>query len=170
MKRIAAHYLYINPCIQLKNAALEIEDCGTINRHFFLNEENVETYNTEFYTGFIAPAFVSPKIPKEEISNDFIYINDFEIKTLPTLGIYQEFIFDFENKDLREISQILWHLQQLIPQATIFDFINWCSYFPEKLINKEPGIKKGKKTEIYLFEDINLLEKKFTERTKIRKV
>ena len=57
MKRIGAHYLYINRNVLLKNGVVEIDENNVVTDYFSLNDIAVESSNTEFYTGFLAPAF-----------------------------------------------------------------------------------------------------------------
>ena len=118
MKRIGAHYLYINPDVLLKNGVVEIDDNGVVTDYFSLNDIDVESANTEFYTGFLVPAFVNATIHQ------------------------------------------LWEMQQKFPNATIIDFLK------SELVN----IEKGQQTEIWLFENVDLVNVKITAETIITKI
>jgi len=118
MRRIGAHYLYINPDVLLKNGVVEIDDNNIVTDYFSLNDIDVESANTEFYTGFLVPA-------------------------LANITIHQ-----------------LWEMQQNLPNSNIIDFIKSAS----------ASIEKGRQTEIWLFENLNLIELKITAETKIRKL
>jgi hypothetical protein len=56
MKRIGAHYLYINPDKLIKNGVVEINDEGIVTDYFSLDNTTVESAHTEFYTGLLSPA------------------------------------------------------------------------------------------------------------------
>lgn len=116
MRRIGAHYLYINSDILLKNGVVEIDDNNVITDYFSLNDIDVESANTEFYTGFLAPAFAD-------------------------ITIHQ-----------------LWEIQQKFPNSNIIDFIK----------TESASIEKSKQTEIWLFENLNLIDLKITSETIIR--
>ena len=131
MKRIGAHYLYINPDILLKNGVVEIDDNGVVTDYFSLNDVNVESSNTEFYTGFLAPAFFPKTIIHEATA------------TSP--------------HELKEIALRLWNMQQEFPNATIVDFLKFESV----------SIEKDKQTEIWLFENVNLVDLKITPETTV---
>ena len=118
MRRIGAHYLYINPDVLLKNGVVEIDDKNIVTDYFSLNDIDVESSKTEFYTGFLAPAFVD-------------------------ITIHQ-----------------LWKMQQNFPNSNIIDFIKSTS----------ASIEKGKQVEIWLVENLNLVDLKITAETKIRKL
>ena len=118
MRRIGAHYLYINPDILLKNGVVEIGENAVVTDYFSLNDIDEESANTEFYTGFLSPAFSSLN-PNQ-----------------------------------------LWNMQQKMPDATILDLIK----------SDSAVIEIGKQTEIWLFENLNLIDLKITSETTITNI
>ncbi len=125
MKRTAAHYLYINPDVLLKNGVIEVDENGIVTGYFSLDNTRVETAHTEFYTGLLTPAFGITKSQEKE--------------------------------NLISIVQHLQEMQQRFPESSILDFI-------------KSSIEKDVKTEIWLFENIDLINLKVTSETFIRKI
>ncbi len=128
MKRIGAHYLYINPDILLKNGVIEIDNNGVVSDYFSLDNTLVESAHTEFYTGLLTPAFGITELTENNISP----------------------------------IQYLKKIQQHSPESSILDFIKSS---PEKAV-----IEKNTKTDIWLLENIDLINLKVTPQTTIRKI
>lgn len=165
MKRVGAHYLYISPEIQLKRGVVEIDNEGIVADFFSLDNVDIETSHTEFYTGILAPSFVSLTDYKHLIPADFSYFDNNNFHIIPSEK-KEKMILDFGNADINEISSQLFEIQQKMKDADIFDFINWSSYLPRKILGKQ-AVSKGEKTPIWLFENIDIINKKFLSETKI---
>lgn len=168
MRRIGAHYLYINATTQLNKGVVEINENGIIDNFFSLNDTPIETSYTEFYTGILSPAFFSlSKKGIENSTNKCSYTNLSISSDIPLLE--KKFILDFEDLSLSEILAKLFQIQEKNPQLNIFDLLNGCSYFPENIVNNDmAGIKIGKESEIWLFENVDLINKKILPETTIR--
>lgn len=176
MRRIGAHYLYVNPTTILLDGVVELSDKEEVIDFFSLRNLSVETSKTLFFSGILSPAFVSLKqhihIPAHKtLMSSYQYI-DFSSQLFDIqLSSEQEFVFDFDDLSLPEIKKRIIFLQQENPSISLFDIIRAASFLPEEIINQNrPGIVVSKKMPIWLFENIDLKKKTILPESNIRVV
>ena len=103
--------------------------------------------------------------PQRILSNGVVEVNDSGIIV---------YIFSLNDKP-QECNSTIFYNGIIIPfllekeisnlyQATIFDTLN------QQFIIKGKGLKEGEKPEIYLLENLDLIEKKFLKQTTINKL
>ena len=154
---------------------VERDEKNLVTRLFSLDESPVESAQTLFFDGLISAEIVSLKrnIPSEkitEITKDYNYI-DISGDIFSTSWVSQKpLILDFGTKSIEEINLKLAKLADDLSSIPVFDLIAACVYYPTVLIGKEPEIKVNKKTNLVLWENVNLPEKRLTSNSRIRKI
>jgi hypothetical protein len=175
MIRVASQLTFCSPEKILRRTVIERDDENLITQLFSLDDSPVESAQTLFFDGIISVEIVSLKqnIPSEkitEIVKDYNYI-DISSEVFSThLLSKMPLILDFGTNSIEEINLKLAKLAIEFSTVPVFDLIAACVYYPTVLIGKEPELKVNKQTNLVLWENVNLPEKRLTSKSRVRKI
>jgi len=176
MIRVGSQLVFCSPGFVYRRMVVELNDRNIIENIFSLDEGNVETANTLFYDGILSSGIVSLKqnAVTENFSNlitgyqyfDFSESHSsFDVKLTD-----QPLILDFGTTMPDNINALLPHLSQVLSYLSVFEIIAACTYYPSLLTGRAPGLKEKQYTDLILWENVDLSEKKLTANTRIREM
>ena len=175
MNRFASQLTFCSPEKILRRTVVERDDQNRITQLFSLDDSQFESAQTLFFDGIISAEIVSIRhqIPAENISEivkEYNYIdissNVFSLK----LTSEKPLILDFGTNSIEEINSKLSKLAFEFSDIPVFDLIAACVYYPAVLIGKVAELRINKQTELVLWENINLPEKRLTSKSRILKI
>jgi hypothetical protein len=142
---------------------------------FSLDDSQVESAQTLFFDGIISAEIVSLKqnIPSEkikEIARDYNYIDISGDTFSKNLASKMPLLLDFGTNLIEEINFKLAEFAIEFSTVPVFDLITACVYYPNVLIGKEPELKVNNQTNLVLWENVNLPEKRLTSKSRVRKI
>jgi len=174
IRKISAHYIFPGNSSALKYGIVEFNAEGLIIEVIDTKGEFRESGGLEFYSGIISPCFIISPFLKD--------LSDLKID-IPELlqpGIFFSFISEGIKKGVaedvfesREILRYLLLLKEKYSNITLEEQISLVTYKAACAmgIQKEYGsLEPGKKPGINLLTDIDLLNLKITDSTKIMRI
>lgn len=173
MIRVASQLTFCSPNEILRRAVVEQDEQGIISRRFSLDENSVESANTLFYDGIISAGIISVK---ENAGNFSELVSDYNYIDLSGGGIsvipknLKPLLIDFGTNSVEKANLQLSDFAPALSGFTVFEIIAACCYFPALALGKTTSLSIGTKTELLLWEKADLIEKKMTEHTHIRKI
>lgn len=176
MTRVGSQLTFCSPELILKNAVVEQDVQNKVVRLFGLNDNSVESANTLFFDGILSAEIVSLKqilkaeIPKN-ILDRFHYI-DFSGNSTPKKIATSDkpLILDFGTTSTSEINKFINHQTSFLEKFGIFQIIAACTYYPLLAIGLPAQLCENRITNLILWENIDLVNKRFTTGTRIRNV
>lgn len=175
MIRVASQLTFCSPEKILRRTVVERDDQNRITQFFSLDDDRVESAQTLFFDGIISSQIVSLKqhIPVEkipEIVKDCNYIDISGSVFTVNLISGKPLIVDFGTNSIEEINHKLAKLAFEFSNLPVFDLIAACVYYPAVLMGKVAELRINNQTELVLWENINLPEKRLTSNSRIRKI
>ena len=176
MIRVGSQLVFCSPGSVYRRMVVELNELNIIEGIFSLDEGNVETANTLFYDGILSSGIVSLKqnVPAEKVPNLINGYQYFDISdTHFSLDIKltdKPLILDFGTARTDKINALLPCLSQLLPYLSVFEIIAASTFYPSLLAGQTPGLKEKQYTDLILWENVNLTEKKLTSNTRIREI
>ncbi len=174
MKRVGSQLCFCSPERILRRMAVEQDSKNTVTRIFSLDDGIVESANTLFFDGILSAEIMSIKQssankPTQKLIADFQYIDISE--ALPTQNITpcsKPLLLDFGTNSLQEINELLTGFSPELTSFTIFEIIAACTFYPALALNKNGELCQKRTTQLLLWENVDLVNKKITPQTSIR--
>jgi hypothetical protein len=173
MNRFSSQLVFCSPQKILRRTVVEQNKKKIISNLINLDNQLVETSNTQFLDGILSTEIISLKqiLSDDEllkISENFQYI-DIQNDTINEKFIPSEnpLILDFGTNEVNEINPILSKIAGSLANFTIFEIIAACVYFPSIILGKPALLDENPKTDLILWENIDLVNKKITNLSKL---
>jgi hypothetical protein len=176
MKRVGSQLCFCSPALILRRMAVEQNDENTITRIFSLDDGIVESANTLFFDGILSAEIVSLKqsgatLLSEKVMDDYQYIDiSEEIPTKEIASGSKPLILDFGTDSFLQINESLAQLAPLLSTFSVFEIIAACTYYPALALNKTGELCENRTTQLLLWENVDLVNKRITLQTRIRKI
>ena len=172
--RVASQLTFCSPQQILRRTVVEQDELKIINAIFSLDESSVESAHTLFYDGILSAEVISiSQLAKETDLSDslrkFEYLN--MTNSLPTNIIQKTeklLVLDFGINAIDEINSKLTILAPLLETYSVLEIIAACTYYPAILCGINPILAENRKTDLLLWENVDLVNKRITPETKIR--
>lgn len=172
MKRFTAQWMLSHDRSILRNRMIELTDRNEIVQLVDLNHVAVETANTIFLNGVIAPEIVSinqRSIPEESIRASGMGL--FSIRNAKFEKVIQgetdDFILDFSTEDSNEINSVIKNNFEFLAGYSLEDIIFACTYAPALLVQKDNPLKAGNITKLSFWADVDFVNHKLGASTKL---
>jgi hypothetical protein len=155
---------------------VEQDEHNVVTRLFSLDESTVESANTLFFDGILSAEIISLKksilqemIPK--IADDYQYV-DFSTYNNSAIIVPQNkpLLIDFGTNIDNEINNKFANHISVLQLFNIFEIIAACTYFPLIVLGLSGSLTPDRCSPILLWENVDLVDKKATKFTKIRKI
>jgi len=174
MTRSASQLLFCSPKEILRGVVVERDEHSTIKRIFRVDENSVESAQTLFFDGIISAEILSlkQKITNEELSNqtqNYNYI-DLSIGVSDIILTDKPLIIDFGTDSTEEINKQLIKLAAVFADISIYELIAACVYYPAIVLQRKADLAVGRQTELILWENTDLPNKRFTPAVRVRKI
>jgi hypothetical protein len=174
MKRVASHFVVLAPEDIRRNAVMELDDNSVLTQVFGLNDAHVEASYTQFFDGIISAPVVSMSSHCEadkilELTANYHFI-DFS-KEIPTKEIIpngKPLIIDFGTENPLQINALLPKLPIVLSAFSVFEIISACVFYPALLLTETSPLEIGVRTSLIIWQNADLVNKTFTEKTNIR--
>lgn len=176
MVRVGSQLTFCSPHEVLRRMVVERGDQNLITNLYCLDDNAVESAQTLFFDGIISAEIISLKqnIKPCNIAKlaDKYHYYDFseQVSALDCGSNDKPLLLDFGTNSVDEINLKLASLAQMNSTVSIIDLIASCVYYPALLLGFEPDLKTGRRTELLLWEKIDLVNKTLTLRSRVRKV
>jgi len=173
MIRVASQLTFCSPQEILRRTVVEQNEESIITGLFSLDNSSVESAHTLFYDGIISAGFVSIKQQVGEFKDllsDYNYIDLSIDKKAEIIKQNKPLILDVGTNTTEQINQLLPLIAPALSDFTIFEIIAACSYYPAVVLGITASLGVGQNTELLLWENSDLVEKRITKRTQIRKI
>ena len=176
MIRVASQLAFCSPDLVCRRMVVELNNQNMIESIFSLDKGNVETADTLFYDGILSSGIVSLKlnIAVESLSDLITGYQYFDFSeshsTFDVLLTDKPLILDFGTSIPDKINALLPRLAQELPYLSVFDIIAASTFYPSLLTGQTSGLKEKQHTDLILWENVNLTEKRLTANTRIRKM
>jgi hypothetical protein len=176
MKRVGSQLCFCSPELILRRMAVERNDDNTVTRIFSLDDGIVESANTLFFDGILSAEIVSLKqsgatLLNEKLMDDYQYIDILE--EIPTKEITpgsKPLILDFGTDSPLQINESLAQLAPLLSTFSVFEIIAACTYYPALALNKTGELCENRTTQLLLWENVDLVNKRITLQTRVREI
>jgi hypothetical protein len=174
MIRVASQFTFCSPEKILRRMVVEIDELNALTRLVDLDTHNAEPANTLFYDGILSAGIISVKQNKLPDKNAQLLLNYNYIKVTDQLlnknikSGTKPLLFDFNTDSVIEINRHLKHLTPALTEFSIFEIIAACTYYPALLLNKPAPLSGNSQTGLILWEEVDLVNKRITEHTRIR--
>jgi hypothetical protein len=176
MKRVGSQLCFCSPELILRRMAVEQNDDNTVTRIFSLDDGIVESANTLFFDGILSAEIVSLKQSgathlSEKLMVDYQYIDiSEEIPTKEIAPGSKPLILDFGTDSPLQINESLAQLAPLLSTFSVFEIIAACTYYPALALNKTGELCENRTTQLLLWQNVDLVNKRITLQTRIRKI
>jgi len=176
MKRVGSQLCFCSPALILRRMAVEQNDENTVTRIFSLDDGIVESANTLFFDGILSAEIVSLKqsgatLLNEKLMDDYQYIDiSEEIPTKEIAPGSKPLILDFGTDSTLQINESLAQLAPLLSTFSVFEIIAACTYYPALALNKTGKLCENRTTQLLLWKNVDLVNKRITLQTRIRKI
>jgi len=176
MIRVGSQLTFCSPEKILRRTAVEFDEQHVITQLLNLDDGNVEPSQTLFYDGILSAGIVSVKqhAGTENMSHllgDYLYVD--VSGQIPAAVIKQTgkpLILDFGAKTLNEINNLIPILASAFSGFSIFDILAACTYYPSLILGKTAGLTENTRSQVILWENVDMIEKKLTFNTFIREI
>jgi len=176
MIRVGSQLAFCSPGSICRRMVVELNDQNMIEGIFSLDEGNVETANTVFYDGILSSGIVSLKqnVPVENISDlitGYQYFDFSESHSAFDIKLSDKpLLLDFGTASPDKINSLLPCFSKVLPYLSVFDIIAACTFYPSLLTRQTPGLIEKQYTDLILWENVDLIDKRLTANTRIRKM
>ena len=173
MKRFCSQFTFCSPEKILRQAVVEQNSSGVITDLFLLNDCSSESTHTLFVDGIVSSKIVSlqQQLSPQElhfVQNKYQYINlSIGISLNEMIPNNKKLILDFGTNSTDEINKTLHTSFPFLVRFSIFDILSACVYYPLLESQQRAELKFGTKTNLLQWKNIDLANKKITEKTKI---
>jgi hypothetical protein len=172
--RVASQLTFCSPQQILRRTVVEQDDQKVVTGIFSLDDCPVESAHTLFYDGIISAGIISLKqhVIKSSINeliSGYQYIDLTE--TIPTEKIHRTakpLILDFGTDSINTINSKLPLLASVLETFSAIEIIAGCTYYPPILVGLESVLAVNSKTDLLLWENIDLVNNRISDKTKIR--
>lgn len=173
MSRFASHYVFCSPQQILKGMIVEQNNEKIITDIFSMNNGHVEAANTLFYNGILSSEIISLKqhLNTEELNkiiSAYQYVDVLEQQTPIQFSKDKPLLIDFGTNNPEEINRIIEDFVGIIGSTSIYKIIAACTYYPALLVNSATKIQVGHKTNILLWEGLDLVNKLVNKQTRLK--
>ena len=174
MKRLSSQLVFCDANSLLRSTVVEQNDDNVITDIIDLSTRQSETAHTVFYDGVISGEIISLK---QYLSNDqlleitkgIVCLDLSEINKTPfVFDKSSGFIVDFGTNNFSEINKLLKENFDVLSVITVFELINACTYFPQRLLGLSKHIAISNQTDLVLWEGVNLVSHALTPQTSVR--
>jgi len=174
MTRSASQLLFCSPKEILRGVVVERDEHSTIKRIFKVDENSVESAQTLFFDGIISGEIVSLKqnLSNEDLTyriRDYNYI-DLSIGVSDIILTDKPLIIDFGTDSTEEINKQFEKSAAVFTDISIYELIAACVYYPAIVIQRKADLAEGRQTELILWENTDLPNKRFTPAVRVRKI
>ncbi len=176
MIRVASQFTFCSPQQILSRNVVEQDEHNVITRLFSLDESAVDSAQTLFFDGILSAEIISLKanIPLVELSNiadNYQYLNfSIENKLQQILPTNKPILIDFGTILNNEINAKIASHAFAMQYFSIFEIIAACTYFPSIVLGLPASLTPTRCSQLLLWENVDLINKKVTNYTKIRKI
>lgn len=173
-KRYAAQFVFCSPAQVLRRTVVEQDENQIVTGLFSLDGQQVETSHTSFFDGILSSGIISLK---ENVSgNELItlaaaynYVDlSAENPLIPEINDLKPLVLDFGTSTLTDVNRILSSNVELLSAFPAFDIIAACTYYPAIILNKSAEIMTGAFINLLLWQHVDLINKKITEKTAVK--
>jgi len=174
MIRLASQLLFCSPSEILWGVVVERDDLNIITRIFRVDENLAESAQTLFFDGIISGEIVSLKqnVSNEDLTykiRDYNYV-DLSSRVSDIKRTDKPLILDFGTDSFDEINSRLSACAAALADISMFDLIAACVFYPALAIQRNADLAVGRQTELLLWENSDLLNKRFTQAVRVRKI
>jgi len=172
--RVASQLTFCSPQQILRQTVVEQDQQKIVTAIFGLDDSRVESARTLFFDGIISSEISSLK---EEVSplvlrklvKDYQYIDLSDERTASfNVQAGMPLILDFGTTDANVASTFLRQFAADLESLSIFDIIAACTYYPALLLGQSSSLTVGVNTDLLLWENVDLVNKRIKNNTKIR--
>lgn len=166
MKCFASQLIFSSPEQIFRSSAIKLNSEGIISNIYNLMDLQVESANTLFFDGIISSEIISLKhnsinAIQSNYLSDFNYFDFSEEIIKHQLAISEKpLVFDFGNNSISEINRKIKLLSPLLSSFSIFDIIAACVYYPALILGLEPTLTENRKTDLLIWQGLDLVNKK----------
>ena len=174
MKRVSSQLVFCDGNSLLRSTVVEQNDDNVITDIIDLLNQPSETAHTMFYDGVIAGEIVSLKECLSddqlvEITKGMVYLD--LSKWNNSSFVFErdsDLVVDFGTNNIDEINKMLKENFDTLSAITVFELINACTYFPQRLLGLSKHIAISNQTDLVLWEGVNLMSRALTPQTTVR--
>ncbi len=172
MNRFASQLIFCSPHQILRRTVVEQDENKMITNLIPFDSQVAETSNTLFYDGILSAGITSLKqsLTQSDLAKYTQYYQYIDIKN----GVHFEvnhsekpFILDFGTTDVDKINPLLSKISGSLATFTIFEIIAACVYYPAIILGKPAELSENFKTDLILWKNIDLVNKKITNLSKL---
>lgn len=173
MNRFSSQLVFCSLHHILRRAVVEQNDNHVITQIIQLDNQVAETSDTLFFDGILSSSVISLKqhLPEDDLlklTQDYQYINVGNFKTpIKLIPSEKPLILDFGTSEVTEINLILLKIAGSLSNFTIFEIIAACVYYPAMLLGKPTEMAVNSKSDLILWQNIDLVNKKITDLSKL---
>ena len=173
MNRLSSQLVFCSPHQILRRTVVEQNDKNVITRVIQLDNQVSETSNTLFFDGVLSSSVISLKqnLPKNDllkVTQNYQYLDVSNFKTpIKLISSAKPLILDFGTSEVTEINLILLKIAGSLANFTIFEIIAACVYYPAVALQKPAALTKNSVSEITLWQNVDLVNKKITDLSKL---
>ncbi|MDD4993633.1 MAG: hypothetical protein PHR83_15525 [Paludibacter sp.] len=172
--RVASQLTFCSPQKVLRRTVIEQDELNRITAIFGLDESSEESAHTLFYDGILSAEIISISQSANQTDltgelSGYEYINLSE--SLPTNIVRRTekpLILDFGTNVIDKINSKLFNLIPLLETYSVLEIIAACSYYPAIVCGINPDLTENRKTDLLLWENVDLVNKRMTQKTRIR--
>lgn len=167
-KRYCAQLTYCSPQKFLRRTVLEYTNEKCISQLFAVEATNVEPANTLFLDGVISAGIVSLKmhLSAAEIKEKCVgykYVDLTEaFDVIDWQNETEKYIFDAGTQDVSELNLLFRKILPALPAFSLNQFVAGFVYFPSVLLGNDSELTLYTKTDLVLWQNVDLPNKKTT--------
>jgi len=174
MIRLASQLLFCSPSEILRGVVVERDDLNIITRIFRVDENLAESAQTLFFDGIISGEIVSLKqnVSNEDLTykiRDYNYV-DLSSRVSDIKRTDKPLILDFGTDSFDEINSRLSACAAALADISMFYLISSFVFYQALSIQRNADLAVGRQTELLLWENSDLLNKRFTQAVRVRKI
>lgn len=173
MMRVASQLIFCSPDDIRRRTVIELDAQQTVTHLFSLDESPVESAQTLFYDGILSAEIISVKENGAHSENLVAHYNYVDLSSGISTEISRtekQLILDFGTSSPEKINKHIAELTGILPAFSTFEIIAACCYFPALALGKTAALSTNRKATLLLWENTDLVNKKLTGQTRIRKI
>lgn len=176
MARFSSQLIFCSPNEILRRSVVEINEQNIIKSIFSLDNTNVESSNTLFFDGIISASGVqlrreilSEKL--ESIKMDYQYFNlEYLENSNKITPNNKPLLLDFSSNSADIIYTLICKYADILEDFSTFDIISGLVYHPAIVNGQDVSLKPQHESQLWLWQNTNLVSKKMTRNTHIQKL
>jgi hypothetical protein len=169
-----SQFVYCSPEQILRRSVVEQDEHNRISRLFGLDDDHTCRNSHTFFLKVCCPAKIislkhqlSPESVKQMMI-DFHYVDFGSLSSEIISQNNKPFIFDFGTTELSKINAQLSQKLSFLCQLSLFEIIAACTYYPALIAKLPLQLSVGNKTQLILWENVDLVSQRITPQTRIR--